>query len=174
MKTIVEIRNSFDLDPKPLTSRIKYFKTKTIDWDIYLPTRGRNLQRNYVWSIEQKRELIWSVLIRRHIPPCAIINTIDKEDESKDIYLIIDGKQRLSTIFDFIDDKFTIIIENIEYLYSELPVDYQQEIANYNFHYYIINEPWDNRITDDQKITWFKFINFAGTQQEKDHLKSLL
>lgn len=30
-----------------------------------------------------------------------------------------------------------------------------------------------NSITDLQKITWFKFINFAGTTQEVEHLNSL-
>jgi hypothetical protein len=144
-----------------------------IDWNVYLPTKGKNLQRDFVWSLDQKRELIWSVLIGRHIPHCAVINMINREDEHKDVYLIIDGKQRLSSIFDFIDDKFTIEIEGQEYLFSGLPTDYQNAINNYSFGYFIVNEPWENRITDDQKIAWFKFINFAGTPQDAEHLKSL-
>lgn len=173
MKNLKEIRASFDLYPQECSSQIKYFKMLDIDWNIYLPTRKRNLQRDYVWTIEQKRELIWSIFIGRHIPHCAVINSINKENENKDLYLIIDGKQRLSTIFDFIDNKFTVEIEGKEYLFSELPEDYQKAITYYHFRYYVVNEPWDTRITDDQKVAWFKFINFAGTPQDAAHLNGL-
>lgn len=173
MKPLRELKLDFDLYPQELKSSVKYFKNLDIDWNVYLPTKGKYLQRDYVWTLEQKRELIWSVLIGRHIPHCAVINTINKEDERKDIYLIIDGKQRLSTIFDFVDDKFTIEVEGKEYLFSQLPGDYQNAVNNYYFSYYVVNEPWDNRITDDQKIAWFKFINFAGTPQDAEHLKNL-
>ncbi len=173
MKELRELRGNFDLNPTECSSSIKYFKKLDIDWNVYLPSKGKNLQRDLVWNINQKRELIWSLLIGRHIPHCAVINTINKEDDHKDIYLIIDGKQRLSTIFDFIDDKFSIEIDNCEYLFSKLPEDYQRAISNYYFRYYVINEPWDSRITDEQKISWFKFINFAGTPQDKEHMDSL-
>jgi uncharacterized protein with ParB-like and HNH nuclease domain len=173
MKTIYDLRGNLDLYPQELSSQIKYFKGNDIDWDVYLPTRDKNLQRDFVWTLEQKRELIWSVLIGRHIPHCAIINSINKENENEDKYLIIDGKQRLSSIFDYIDNKFTIIIDDVEYLFSELPKDYQNAITYYHFRYYVVNEPWDTRITDEQKIAWFKFINFAGTPQDKEHLNSL-
>ena len=173
MKALKEIRGSFDLYPQELSSQIKYFRMLDIDWNVYLPTRCKNLQRDFVWTLDQKRELIWSVLIGRHIPHCAIINSINKEDENKDKYLVIDGKQRISSIFDFMDNKFTIEIECKEYLFSELPNDYQTEINYYHFRYYVVNEPWDTRITDDQKIAWFKFINFAGTPQDAVHLNGL-
>lgn len=173
MKTIQQLRDQLDFYPQEVASSVKYFRSNNIDWNVYLETKNKNLQRDFVWNIEQKRELINSILIGRHIPHCAIINTIDKNDDKKDLFLIIDGKQRLSTMFDFVDDKFTFEIDGSEYLFSELPVDYKQAINNFYFRYYIINEPWDNRITDDQKIAWFKFINFAGTPQDKEHLDSL-
>jgi hypothetical protein len=87
--------------------------------------------------------------------------------------LVIDGKQRLSTLFDFTDDKFTLEIDGKEYLFSELPDDYQGGINRFYFRYYVVNEPWDDRITDEQKIRWFKLINFAGTPQDSEHLKGL-
>ena len=173
MKPLKEIRGSFDLYPQEISSQIKYFRMLDIDWNVYLPTRGKNLQRDFVWTLEQKRELIWSVLIGRHIPHCAIINSINKENENKDKYLVIDGKQRLSSIFDFMDNKFTIEIECKEYFFSELPNDYQTAINYYHFRYYVVNESWDTRITDDPKIAWFKFINFAGTPQDAVHLNGL-
>ena len=165
------IKNEFDVDP--LSSQIRYVKKLNIDWDVYLESKGKNLQRDLVWNIDQKRELIISVLMKRHIPNLAFINSIDKSDERKEVYLLIDGKQRLSTIFDFIDDKFTLVIDDVEYTFSELTDDYKHAINNYYIGYYVLNEPYHNRITDQQKIDWFKFINFAGTPQDKDYLLSL-
>jgi hypothetical protein len=173
MKSLKEIKGNFDLYPSEISSSIKYFKKLDIDWQVYLPTKKKYLQRELVWNLEQQRELIWSMLIGRHIPHCAIINMVNKENTNQDIYQVIDGKQRLSSIFSFIDNEFTLEIDYVEYYFDELPEDYQRAILNYQFRYYIINEPWDTPITDDQKIEWFKFINFAGTPQDKEHLESL-
>jgi hypothetical protein len=79
----------------------------------------------------------------------------------------------LSTIFDFIDEKFDIVLEGESFFYSELPPDYKLAVSNYEFRYYIVNEEYETRITDEQKISWFKFINFAGTPQDKEYLDSL-
>ena len=168
-----ELRNQIDFYPQEISSILKYFIRQNIDWDVYLPTRGKNLQRPLVWTIEQKRELINSVLIGRHIPHCAIVNIVNHDDSKSDVLQIIDGKQRLSTLVDFVQNKFTLEIDGKEYLFSELPQDYQQAINCFHFRYYVINEPWGQPMTDQQKINWFKFINFAGTPQDAEHLRSL-
>ena len=173
MRPIKELRQDFDLHPQEISSSVRYFFKNNIDWDVYLPTRGINLQRDFVWSLQQKRELIYSIFIGRHIPHCAILNIIDPNDQNKDIWQIIDGKQRLSTIKYFMEDCFTIELENAEFIYSELPDDYKSCLEHFYFRYYVINEPWENRLTDEQKISWFRFINFAGTSQDKEHLEKL-
>jgi hypothetical protein len=173
MKTITELRKFIDFYPTEATSQLRYFINQNIDWDVYLPTKGKNLQRDFVWTLEQKRELINSMLIGRHIPHFAIMNIINPNDKMSDIYQIIDGKQRLSTMFDFYQDKFTIEIDEIEYYFKDLPKDYQLAISSYYIRYYLVNEPYDTPITDEQKINWFKFINFAGTPQDVEHLKNL-
>lgn len=172
MKSIEEIRK-LDVCPQESASSIRYFKNQNIDWDVYLPSKQKFLQRGFVWTLEQKRELIWSVLIGRHIPHVSLISSIDKEDKNKEIWLIIDGKQRLSSIIHFTEDKFTLLIDGREYLYSELPIEYQQCINYLHFRYYVVNEEPNNLITDEQKINWFKFINYAGTPQDKEYLDNL-
>ena len=176
MKSIAELRSNFNLHVIEYSSQLRYLKNLEFDWDVFLPSRNRNLQRELVWTLDQKRELIMSVLLERHIPHFAVINTINRENPNKDIYLVIDGKQRLSTLFDFLDDKFTIELEGSEYLYSALPKEYQLEISCSWIRYYCVNEPWEmeRRITDDQKIAWFKLINFAGTPQDKEYLDNLI
>lgn len=167
VKSIRELRGTLRFNPQEINSFIRFFKREKIDWDVYLPTRGKNLQRDFVWTLNQKREIIWSILIKRNIPRMAMINTIDM------VYQVIDGKQRLSSIFDFTDDEFTLLIEGKEYLFSELPMDYQNIINGYAFPYYIVNEESNDLITDEDKINWFKYINFAGTPQDKEHMDSL-
>ena len=173
LKPIKELRQDFNLDVNPTSSSIKYFNSLNIDWDVYLPSIGKNLQRDLVWTIDQKRELINSMLIGRHIPNMAILNIVDPTDDRSEIFQIIDGKQRLSTMLDFVNNKFTIVFCDAEYRFSDLPYDYQVTIEKYHFRYYIVNEPFGKPITDEQKIAWFNFINFAGTPQEKEHMDSL-
>jgi len=173
MKTIKELRQLMDFNPSEVTSRLSYLIRQNIDWNVYLPTKGKNLQRDFVWTIQQKRELINSILIGRHIPHCAILNIIDKNDCESDIWQIIDGKQRLSTMVEFYQNLFTIEIDGIYYHFKDLPEDYKLEIKHFTIRYYVVHEEFDKPITDEQKINWFKFINFAGTPQDAEHLESL-
>lgn len=173
MKSVRELRLAIDFYPNELSSQLRYFSRQNIDWEVYLPSIGRNLQRDFVWTLEQKRELINSILIGRHIPHCAIVNIVDPSDKSKDILQVIDGKQRLSAMIGFYENKYTILIDGACYFFKDLPEDYQLAISCFHFRYYVVNEPYDTPMTDKQKINWFKFINFAGTPQDAKHLKLL-
>jgi uncharacterized protein with ParB-like and HNH nuclease domain len=57
-------------------------------------------QRNYVWDIKRASKLIESVLIGLPIPQVFLY------EESKNNYLVIDGQQRLLTIFFFSKKRF--------------------------------------------------------------------
>jgi hypothetical protein len=174
MKTIRELRNVLRFHPHEINSSISYFADNVnIDFDVYLPTKGINLQRDYVWNIEQKREMIWSVLMNRHIPRMAMINVVTEKSDTKGIYQVIDGKQRLSSMIGFYRGEFDLIIDGNNYYYSDLPEDYQRVIAGFMFPYYVVNEDYGNKITDEDKIAWFRYINFAGTPQDSEHMKSL-
>jgi len=176
MKTINELRKTLTFIPQEINSGIKYFaENAKIDFNVYLPTRGFNLQRDFVWDIEQKRELIWSILINRNIPRMAMMNVLieNESDDVHGVYQIIDGKQRLSAMLDFCKNKYTLMIDDKEYLFKDLPNDYQSIIKYYHFAYYIANEPFNVPFTDEDKINWFKYINFAGTPQDKKHFEKL-
>lgn len=60
-------------------------------------------QRNYRWSNEQKTKFIESLLLKYPIPPIITIKT--ENDNGLYNYEIIDGVQRLSTIFEFVNAK---------------------------------------------------------------------
>jgi hypothetical protein len=174
MKTIKELRTALRFHPQEINSSIKFFAEHcNIDFDVYLPTKQKNLQRDYVWTIEQKRELIWSVLMNRHIPRMAMLNVVYDTKDVRGTYQVIDGKQRLSAMIDFYKGKFDLIIDDNSYFYKDLPDDYQRVISGYMFPYYVVNEDYGNKFTDEDKISWFRFINFAGTPQDAEHLRSL-
>jgi hypothetical protein len=174
MKTITELRTTLKFHPQECNSRIRYFAEHcNIDFDVFLPSKGINLQRDFVWTIEQKRELIWSVLMNRNIPRMAMINTVVDGQDTKGVFHIIDGKQRLSSMIDFYKGKFDLIIDGKSYFFNGLPEDYQRVISGFIFSYNIVNEDYGNKISDDDKINWFRYINFAGTLQDAEHFENL-
>jgi hypothetical protein len=174
MKTIKELRTVLRFHPQEINSSISYFANQcNIDFDVYLPSKGMNLQRDFVWTVEQKRELIWSVLMNRHIPRMAMLNIVSDKQDVRGTYQVIDGKQRLSAMIDFYKGKFTLIIDDSNYYFNELPEDYQRVIAGYMFPYYIVNEDFGHTFTDEDKISWFRYINFSGTPMDAEHIKNL-
>lgn len=77
-------------------------------------------------------------------------------------------------MIDFYNGDYTIIIDGNDYYYKDLPEDYQRVIAGFMFPYYIVCEDYSDKITDDDKISWFRYINFAGTPQDLEHMKNLI
>jgi len=165
-----------DFQPNETVFFADYLFRHEIDWDVYLPTIDCNLQRDFVWTKEQKQELIHSVLLHRHIPNCSVIAKMNPrfdDGEMDDVFEIIDGKQRLSAIRDYLEDKFTITLEGKPLTYSALPEDYQKAVSRYPVRINLVLEPTGKPFTDEQKIKWFKYINFAGTPQDKQHMEKL-
>ncbi len=177
LKPISDLRNTINLNIRECGSRLIFFKKQHIDFNVFLKSKNKNLQRELVWTLNQKREIVMSVITGKHIPHVSIIATVARDENGKqldhDIWEVIDGKQRLNSLFDFIDDKYTIILEGEEWLYSELPEDYKRGIEHFHLRYYEVLEDWDTPISDDVKIQWFKFINFAGTPQDEEHMNNL-
>ena len=143
---------------------------KDIDFDVFLPTKNMNLQREFCWSIAQKQELIISLLKKRYIPPiCALVDA--RKDKLR--YEIIDGKQRLNAMLTFIKGEYPIYIDDIAYYFCDLERDAQYAIEGYSpkciAAYFYDKEP----ISDDAKIEWFEQINFSGTIQDVLHLDQL-
>lgn len=145
-----------------------------IDYDVYLPTKNKNLQRPFVWSLQQKQELIISVLKGINIPPISVITYRDDiSGANTRIIKIIDGKQRLSTLISFYKNEFALSIDGDDYFFTDL-----EDKAQTIFHtfYVSVNRVYeypDAMVSDDDKIAWFEMINFAGTQQDIEHLNDL-
>ena len=137
-----------------------------LDFDVFLPSKGMNLQRDLVWSQEQKEAFIESIIVRRNIPPISVIL------DNNEIYQVIDGKQRLTTLLAYLEGKFSLC----GYTINTLPKKYYDQIDRFFLEANRICEPWDGKttISDDEKIEWFCYINFAGVPQEIEHKNKLL
>jgi uncharacterized protein with ParB-like and HNH nuclease domain len=147
-----------------------------IDLDIYLPSIGKNLQRGDVWTILQKKELIRSILRGVQIPAFIILQIIPRKLSGQTIYKIIDGKQRLSAIIGFIKNEFSIAANNgTELFFDDLTDDekfeFKSGLGSLRANGAIYGE--EEELSDNLLIEWFKFVNFAGTPQDVEHLNNL-
>lgn len=143
------------------------------DFEVFLPSKGMNLQRELVWSIEQKTALILTLLRGQKIPPIVVVQN-DKDENKKYNWQVIDGKQRMTTLFGFMKNQFPINHEGSEYFFKDLPEDCQRQILSYqditvDVHYSYDDEP----ITDQTKIDLFEEINWLGTPQDISHMNKL-
>ena len=68
-------------------------------------------QRRSIWTDEKKSFLIDSILKNYPMPPIFLHQKID-DVTGNTVYDVIDGKQRLMAILDFIDGKIPSIEEN--------------------------------------------------------------
>jgi hypothetical protein len=73
-------------------------------------------QRKSVWSDEQQSLLIDSILKNIPIPPIFLREHIDKKGKTS--FEVIDGKQRLTSIFKFIDNEISTIDDDTDPLHE--------------------------------------------------------
>lgn len=153
---------------------LKHPEDYIIDYDVFLPTKNKNLQRPFCWTLLQKQELILSRLKGIELPVIVIIQSRDDYSQTMTrTYKIIDGKQRLSTLISYVKGEFPIIWNNEKYFYNDLSQDAKFEIQHYWIKADVGYEYPDALISDDDKIAWFEMINFAGTPQDIEHLNNL-
>lgn len=143
-----------------------------IDMTVYLPSKNINLQRDLVWTHEQKSAFIVSMLQHKPMNALAINYRFDRGLPME----IIDGKQRLSTLLDFYKGAIDIIVNDESYFFNELSHKQQLDIKlfsfNANYHYEFANQP-DTWLTDDDKIDWFLYVNTLGTPMQDEHIRTL-
>lgn len=145
-------------------------KRKNFDFEVFLPDYGKNLQRELVWTLSQKQEIIKSIIVERNIPPIYMV--IKNFCENNEVFQIIDGKQRLSTILSFLKDGFTIPFGSQNLHFSELPNDFRNKIENTTILFHIAYDDAISPINDRKKVETYKFFANAGTPQDIEHINS--
>ena len=139
----------------------KYEEKKTLILD-------PDFQREKVWKLRQKSELIESILMGIPLPVMYFA-----EDRYGNLQ-VIDGRQRLETFFDFMNEKFSLsqtpILDNKGKKFSELEPREQTRLEDYQIIVYIIKPQTPDRI----KFDIFDRVNRGGTPLNKQEMRNAL
>lgn len=126
-------------------------------------------QRGLVWTLEQKQKYIESLFNETAvITPTIVLNWENSIDNGA--YEVIDGKQRLTTIFDFIENKFCL--SNGLY-FKDLSVSDCNFILYHDIIYTRIEKISCSNLTLNEKIELFLEINELGTKMSEEHIKKV-
>jgi hypothetical protein len=145
-----------------------------VDFDVHLDTLGVNLQRPFVWKLHQKQAFILSILKGMSIPQFAVVIYTPNEKERHSVYKIVDGKQRLSSLFAFVDGKFPIPCDGEDFYFDELPEDVQRRLMRWSPTAQVAYSYYNYKISDAGLVLWFYLLNFEGTKQDATHIEKLM
>lgn len=126
-------------------------------------------QRELVWSAKQKSELIESIIMGIPLPAFYV------KENTEGVYVVVDGKQRLSTLFDFIDNKFrleklSIMRDHVKLYFNDLTPIEQNKIEDYTLTLNVIKAPTSDRVTFDL----FDRVNRGGTKLNNQEMRNAL
>ncbi|MDE7431709.1 MAG: DUF262 domain-containing protein [Lachnospiraceae bacterium] len=130
-----------------------------------------DFQRSELWEPKQKYELIESILMGLPLP-------IFYFKQSEDEYIVVDGKQRLSTLFSFFRNEFAL--KNLRVLdelngkrFDDLTGKYsiyQSQLEDYQIYSHLILPPTPDKILFDI----FDRVNRGGTKLNKQEIRNAL
>lgn len=157
----------------------KGFPIGSLNWNPFIEMNGKKeyYQRDFVWDLEDKQLLIDSIY--NNITCGAVIvrkrsfDFIEKQTNPNDCQFndIVDGKQRMRTIYEFVNSMFP---DSLGRYYSDFSKVAQRKFFdNQVFSYF----EFDESATDYDVIQQFLKVNFTGKPQSKEHIeyvKSLL
>lgn len=129
-----------------------------------------DFQRNDVWKRSQKAELVESVLMNIPLPFIYLTTTNLGE------FVIVDGRQRLSALFEFIDNKFSlgkdlaILTQLKNKKFKDLEPYLQGIIEDCQFTVHIIKPP----IPERTLINIFDRVNRGGTKLTNQEIRNAL
>ena len=160
------------------------------DFDVPLLSDGENLKRSSAWDLQQRQSFILMILsnqkdrdnVAHMMGTMSILIQEGKYIKGYGIgfvetYYIIDGEQRLTAMLDFMSDKFPIIVNGYEYLYSEIGSFAQRAISGQYFQsdivYYSAIEQLSPKDRDKILIEWFCHINNEHTPRNIENIHRL-
>ncbi|MFT6125744.1 MAG: hypothetical protein ACJAVA_000185 [Flavobacteriaceae bacterium] len=153
---------------------------KTHNFNPFVIINGKKnyYQRPLVWKLEDKQLLIESIY--NSVDCGKILIRLRGWDELRELEKgghelswrdVVDGKQRLNALKEFLDGKFTDKLGNY---FEDLSSNAQNSVTNHQLFSYS-ELPEDT--SDEEVLKQFLRLNFAGVPQSKEHInfvKSLL
>lgn len=141
------------------------------------------IQRSYVWERKRKSALIESMILGYPIPPVFAKRVDDGTGKrGGNIYSIMDGKQRLSTVAQYLNDEFALTeLPSVTYMdeglntecetdisgmkYSELPEAIRDQLSST-----IFSVTYFDNLTKDEERELFKRLNAGKPLSTKSRL----
>lgn len=151
-------RNPLNLSfaKEKLSSQLHRIYNWGVDFDV-------EYQREYVWDMQDKVDLIDSILKNYDIGKFVyVFKGYDCDDE--EYYEILDGKQRLSTIRDFYEDRFSYhgkYFSDLSRLDQNMILDRAIDVAEVE------------DVTLEQKLEYFVRLNTKGKVMDKEHIAKI-
>lgn len=141
------------------------------------------VQRSYVWERTRKSALIESMIIGYPIPP-IFAKRIDDGSGKRggNIYYIMDGKQRLSTVKEILNDEFTLsTLDPVKYFDPETDLENEIDITGKRFselpdalrdylYSSTFNVTYFDNLTKDEERELFKRLNAGKPLSTKSRL----
>jgi hypothetical protein len=131
-----------------------------------------DFQRKYVWKSEQQSLFIESILLNFPLPPLYI------NKDAKGKYIVVDGRQRITTLRRFIKDEFRL--QNLKAFpklngknfsdLKNLDIDYQSKIEDKKLLVYLIQPSVPLAMVYDI----FNRINTGGTQLARQEIRNCI
>lgn len=156
------------------------FDRKTVKWlyDLYsnkLLEIDNSYQRRFVWTKSNQIQLIETILLSYPIPEIYLLERGTNPENGETLYSIIDGQQRLTSIFEFIADEYSLekkyLIDNdrayVNLTFSELSDEDRSSLWRYPFVVRIVNES----ITKEETIEMFLRLNRTSTTLNPQELR---
>jgi len=128
-----------------------------------------DFQRKDVWKGKQRPELIESILMGIPIPIMYLFETADGRKQ------VVDGRQRITTILDFLNNKFPLrdlkILHDLNgSRFSDLDKKLQGIFEDYQLYVYVIQPPTPERV----KYDIFDRVNRGGTRLNNQEMRNAL
>ncbi|MCC5944399.1 MAG: DUF262 domain-containing protein [Bernardetiaceae bacterium] len=161
-----------DFDPEDITIRKQGFTVREIVHHLIEEQRidlSPDFQRYFVWKPKVKTGLIESILLRIPLPIFYLA------ENHEGIYQVVDGVQRLTTLRDFLNNKFKL--KDLEYLtdcegktFEQLAPKYQRRIEDTQLDFNIISA----RTSASVKTEIFKRLNLGGKPLNRQEIRNSL
>ena len=131
-------------------------------------------QRDLVWSTEQKQAFMKALMIRNvDLTPTFIAIPYHKTSIGQPHSEVLDGKQRLNAVLDYVRGKFDIDGYYFKDLnYNDLQRFYNTKMVYRNIKYYD-KQKGSSLMTTQQKVELFLQINEYGQHVSNEHLSKI-
>lgn len=163
--SVFELKRKYDRTKTQKSTSTEYTKIDKRNQIIL----DSDFQREKVWNRKQKSELIESVLIGLPIPIMYL-----SEDKFGNL-IVVDGRQRLTAFFDYLDGKFELtelkILSNLSNRkFQKIDPIYQSKIEDYQLITQIIKPPTPDAV----KFHVFDRVNRGGTPLNNQEMRNAL